>query len=152
MVIPTVAAQGQTALNTSWKCSTVEPVNAVPVAGQAGHAYSIYQVKCTATKGQIAGVKDRSGTATEFADVNGTSHKGHGIYVETLANGDMITYDYQFTATVENKIAQSASNTWTMLSGTGKMKGITGSGSCKGKGNADAPLSLDCTGNYTVAK
>lgn len=130
----------------------VEPANAVPVSGQTDHAYSIYQVKCTASKGQIAGVKEKTGTATEFAEVMGNTNKGHGIFVETLENGDMITYDYQFTTTMNGKIAQAASNTWTMASGTGKAKGIKGSGSCKGKGNADASLSLDCMGTYTAAR
>lgn len=149
--IPTVVAQGQTTLNTTWKCSVVEPANAVPVAGQANHAYSVYQVKCTASSGQVAGVKEKEGTATEFADIMGNTNKGHGIFVATLENGDTVTYDYQFTSTMNGKVAESASNTWTMTSGTGKAKGIKGTGSCKGKGNADASLSLECTGSYTTA-
>jgi len=148
--IPTAAAQAQTTLNNAWKCSVVEPVAAVPVTGQADHAYSVYQVKCAAVNGQVAGVKEKEGTATEFAEVMGSSNKGHGIFVETLENGDMITYDYQFTSTMNGKVATSASNTWTMVSGTGKAKGIKGSGSCKGKSDADGSLSLECTGSYTM--
>jgi hypothetical protein len=150
--IPAVAAQGQTALNTSWKCTTVEPVSAVPVTGQADHAYSVYAVKCSATKGSIAGVKEKEGTATEFAESMGNNSKGHGIFVETLSNGDMITYEYQASGVMNDKKPVSASNTWTMTSGTGKAKGIKGSGSCKGKGNPDGSLSLDCTGTYTAGK
>jgi hypothetical protein len=149
--IPTVVAQAQTTLNNAWKCSVVEPASAVPVTGQADHAYSVYQVKCTAVNGQIAGVKEKEGTATEFAEVMGNTNKGHGIFVETLENGDMITYDYQFTATMNGKVAESASNTWTMTGGTGKAKGIKGSGTCKGKANADGSLGLECTGSYTTA-
>lgn len=44
-------------------------------------------VRSTATKGSIGGVKERSGTATEFGEAMGTSNKGHGIYVETLTSG-----------------------------------------------------------------
>ena len=148
--IPTAVAQAQTKLNASWKCSVVEPAAAVPVAGQADHAYSVRQVNCTATGGEVAGVKEKTGTATEFAEVMGNSNKGHGIFVETLENGDMITYDYQFTSTMNGKVATSASNTWTMVSGTGKAKGIKGSGTCNGKSDADGSLSLECTGSYTM--
>jgi hypothetical protein len=146
-----VAAHAQV-LNTSWKCTTVEPVNSVPVTGQADHAYSVYAVKCSATKGSIGGVKEKDGTATEFGEAMGSNTKGHGIFVETLTNGDMITYDYTFSGVMNGKVAQSASNAWTMVSGTGKSKGIKGSGTCKGKGNPDGSLMLDCTGNYTMAK
>jgi hypothetical protein len=149
--ISAVVAQGQKTINSAWKCSVVEPVTAVPVTGQTDHSYSVYQVNCTATSGEVAGVKEKTGTATEFVEAMGTANKGHGIFVETLENGDMVTYDYQFTSTMNGKVAESASNTWTMTSGTGKAKGIKGSGSCKGKGNADASLSLECTGSYTTA-
>ena len=149
--IPTGAALGQTTLNATWKCSVVEPASVVPVAGQANHAYSVYQVKCTASSGEVAGVKEKEGTATEFAEVRGNANKGHGIFVETLENGDMITYDYQFTSTMNGKVALTAGNTWKMVRGTGKAKGIKGSGTCKGKGNPDASLSLECTGTYTTA-
>ncbi len=152
LTVSTGVAQGAKTLKGSWKCSVVEPVSSVPVTGQADHAYSVYQVKCTASSGQVAGVKEQTGTATEFAEVMGNTNKGHGIFVETLENGDMVTYDYTFSSTMNGKVAVSASNTWTMKSGTGKAKGIKGSGSCKGKGNADASLSLDCTGSYTTAQ
>lgn len=150
LLIPAVIAQAQTPLKASWKCSIVEPVSAVPVAGQTDHAYSVYQVNCTATGGEVVGVKEKTGTATEFAEVMGNSNKGHGIFVETLENGDMITYDYQFTSTMNGKVATSASNTWKMVSGTGKAKGIKGSGTCNGKSDADGSLSLECTGSYTM--
>lgn len=150
LTIPGVLAQGKTALTTSWNCKTVEPVHTIPVPGEADHAYSVYQVKCTATKGEIAGVKQKEGIATEFGEAKGNASKGHGTFVETLASGDTATYDFQFTSTMKNKVVESASNTWTIASGTGKLKGIKGSGSCKGKGNADGSLSLECTGSYTM--
>jgi hypothetical protein len=152
LTMPTIAAQAQTPVKAAWTCSVVEPVAAVPVAGEANHAYSVYQVKCTATSGEIAGVKEKSGTATEFAEVKGTSNKGHGIFVETLDNGDTITYDYTFSSTMNGKVATAASNSWKMVSGTGKAKGVKGAGACKGKGNPDASLSMECTGTYTAAK
>ena len=151
LTLPTVAAQAQSPLKNAWKCSVVEPVAAVPVAGQANHAYSVYQVNCTSTGGEIAGVKEKGGTATEFAEVKGNASKGHGIFVETLDNGDTITYDYTFTSTMNGKVATAAGSTWKIVGGTGKAKGIKGTGVCKGKGNPDASLDLQCTGSHTKA-
>lgn len=144
-------AQGQGAIATSWKCARVEPVNTIPVPGQADHAYSLYQVKCTASKGEIAGAKQKEGTATEFAESMGNAGTGHGIFVETLESGDTVSYKYQMTSTTKDKIVQAASDTWTITGGTGKLKGIKGSGTCKGKGDAAGALSLDCMGKYTMA-
>ena len=76
---------------------------------------------------------------------------GHGIFVETLESGDTVSYKYQMTSTTKDKIVQAASDTWTITGGTGKLKGIKGSGTCKGKGDAAGALSLDCMGKYTMA-
>lgn len=146
------AAQAQSPIKTTWKCGVVQPTTAVPLPGQTDHVYSVYKVNCTADAGEIAGVKQKEGTATEFADAKPTGAMGHGIFVETLENGDTITYKYQMTTTTKDKVVQSASNTWTIAGGTGKLKGITGTGTCKGKGDAEGTLSLLCTGGYTLAK
>jgi hypothetical protein len=139
-------------LNTQWKCAAPSPVHALPVGDMADHAYAVQQGKCTATKGEIAGVKDQDGASTEFAEVMGNNGKGHGVFVSTLANGDKITYDYTFTGVSSNNMLQSGSNKWTMTGGTGKFKGIKGSGTCSGKGGSDGSAVFDCVGTYTIAK
>src|SRR4029079_1647874 len=68
LAVPTIAqtpASGKMA--TSWKCAAPSPANAVPVGDEPTHMYVVEQVKCTASKGEIAGVKEKEGTATEFA-------------------------------------------------------------------------------------
>ena len=39
-------------------------------------------------------------TGTEFAEVTGNKSSGHGVFVETFANGDKATFTYQFTGAV----------------------------------------------------
>ena len=46
-------------------------MHAVPVGDSPNHMYVVQQVKCAATKGEIAGVKEQDGMATEFAEVQG---------------------------------------------------------------------------------
>ena len=152
-VMSVVAAQAQTPLKVTWKCNAVQPVPAgVPVPGQADRTYTVYQVKCTTDAGEIAGLKQKEGTATEFLDAKPTGGMGHGVFLETLENGDTIAYKYQVSTTTKDKLIQSVSDTWTIASGTGKVKGIKGSGTCKGKGAADGTVTFDCTGDYTLPK
>jgi hypothetical protein len=143
-------ASGKTA--SSWKCSVPNPVNALPVGDEPNHMYAVEQVKCTATKGEIAGVKEKEGTGTEFAEVTGDTSKGHGVFVETLDNGDKAFVSYTFTGTSKNKMMVSGSNKWTFTGGTGMLKGVKGGGTCKAKGNPDGSANFDCSGTYTLAK
>lgn len=143
-------AQGKVA--TTWSCAKPDPMNSLQVGDQPNHAYSIAQVKCTATKGEIAGIKEKEGTATEFNEVKGDHSSGHGIFVETLSNGDKIRYTYQPMATFKNGQMQSGSNKWEMMGESGKVKGLKGSGGCTGKGNPDGSATYTCTGTYTTPK
>lgn len=147
---PTGAQSGKTA--SGWKCGAPSPMNAVPVGDSPNHMYVVQQVKCTATKGEIGGVKEQEGVATEFADVVGDKVTGHGVFVETLANGDKVNVTYAFEGTSKDKAFQMGSNKWTFVSGTGMMKGAKGSGTCKAKGTPDGGIDFDCTGTYTLAK
>lgn len=143
-------AQGKVA--TTWTCAKPAIMNSIPVADQPNHAYSIAQVACTAAKGEIAGIKEKEGTATEFNEITGNHSAGHGIFVETLTNGDKLRYTYQPRATLKNGQLESGSNKWEMMGQTGKVKGLKGSGTCTAKGNADGSASFTCTGSYSMAK
>lgn len=143
-------AQGPVAVQ--WNCAQPAPVNSLDAGDQPNHVFSISQVKCSATKGEIAGVKQHEGVGTEFHEVTGASDRFHGVYVETLANGDKITYTYKGTATVKAGGLESGNNTWSATSGTGKFKGIKASGTCKAVGKPDGTSTFDCSGNYSIPK
>lgn len=89
---------------------------------------------------------------TEFADATGDNVKGHGFFVETLSSGDKIHYTFNFTGVSKDGKPVSGANKWTAVGGTGKFKGATGSGACKGTGNPDGSSNHDCTGNITVRR
>jgi hypothetical protein len=145
-------AQTSGKISLTWKCTAPSPVHALPVGDSPDHAYIVEQAKCTTTNGEIAGVKQKEGIPTEFLDATGPNAKGHGVFVETLENGDKITYSYELTGVSKNKVLESGSNKWTVTSGTGKFKGMKGSGTCQAKGNADGSADFTCTGTYTLAK
>ena len=142
-------AQGKS--NVQWKCDKPAVQHNIDVGDKPGHAYAIDQINCTAIKGEIAGVKMKSGTGTEFLDVKGDKTTGHGEFVESMGNGDKNYYKYEFTGTSKNGAFESGSNKWSMTEGGGKMKGGKASGTCTAKGNADGSTSFDCMGTYAPA-
>src|SRR5262245_25303217 len=103
-----VAAQGK--MSSGWNCEKPSPAHSLDVGDHAGHAYMVDQFKCTATKGEIGGVKEKEGTGTEFMEATGNTLKGHGIFIETLENGDKIHYHYETTATMKDGKMESATN------------------------------------------
>jgi hypothetical protein len=143
------AAKSGTSSNL-WKCGAPSPAHAVPVADNPDHLYVVQQMKCTAARGEIAGVKEVEGTGTEFAEVKGDSATGHGIFVETLANGDKLHVSYDFKGTSKNKVFQSGTNKWTVVGGTGMLAGAKGGGTCTAKGNPDGSAEYECKGTYTL--
>lgn len=69
-----------------------------------------------------------------------------------MANGDKIYATYQPTVTLKDGQMQSGSDKFQFTGGTGKFKGIKGSGTCKGTGSADGSSNWTCTGTYSLPK
>ena len=118
---------------------------------QAGDAYAIEQINCTALKGDIAGNKMKSGVGTEFLYLKGDNVTGHGEFVESMENGDKNVYKYEFSGTMKNGAFESGTNKWSLIEGGGKMKGGKANGTCKANANPDQSTSFDCMGTYTPA-
>ena len=57
---------------------------------------------------------------------------------------------YSGTVRVKQDQTASFSGKWTVLSGTGKLKGIKGSGTYKGTAAADGSSDVDVEGEYTI--
>lgn len=137
---------------SEWKCGKPEGMNPIAIGDHPNHSYATYQIKCTASSGEINGIKEKEGTATEFSEINGDKSSGHGVFVETLANGDKLYVNYQATTTLKNGQMQSGSNKWQTTGGTGKFKGSKGSGSCTARPNPDGTASFTCTGTNSTGK
>ena len=146
------AAPASGKVDVEWKCPAPNPVNMLPVGDKPDHAYVIEQFKCVGTGGEIAGVKHKDGEGTEFVEATGNTSKGHGVFVETLANGDKLTFSYTLTGTSKDKKMVSGNNSWKATSGTGKFKGLTSSGTCTAKGQPDGGIVFTCIGTYALAK
>jgi len=138
--------------NVQWKCDKPSIQHSIPVGDSAGDVYMIEQIKCTAVKGDVAGVgKIKSGVGTEFLYIKGEKVTGHGEFVETMESGDKNIYKYEFTGTSKNGAFQGGTNKWWLTEGGGKLKGGKASGTCKATGAADQGTSFDCNGTYIPA-
>lgn len=143
-------ALAQNKVDNGWACGKPAPANSIDVGDQPNHAYAIDQIKCTSTKGEIAGVREKEGLGTECGELKGNRSSGHAIFVETMENGDKVYASYHPTIMLKDGQMQSGSDKWEYTGGTGKFEGLKGSGTCKGTGNADGSSTWTCSGTYTL--
>jgi hypothetical protein len=144
-------SSAQTKHTFSGKCGKPENPQSIPAGDKDGHVFVVQQGKCETDKGEIGGAKSKDGAFSEHGEVVGNHSKVSGVYVETYDNGDKIFYSYQGTATTKDGAFVSGNNTWRMTNGTGKMKGIKGTGGCKLTPADGGGLNYACTGEYTLA-
>jgi hypothetical protein len=153
LILCVTIAAAKDKISSQWKCDgKPSDEKSLAVPDQDGHAFHISQGKCTSEKGAMGDAKEQEGAWTQFDDAHGTSVANHGVFVVTLSTGDKVFYDYHGTQIVKDGKIDTASNQWTLSGGTGKFKGVKGSGGCKGSGNADGSSSWTCEGTYANAK
>jgi hypothetical protein len=146
-------AGAQTKISGTNHCAKPDPQTMVQVGDRPNHAYSLGQSKCAWTKPwEIAGIAGKEGVATFSGEITGNTFRFHAYYVDEMANGDKAYYRYQGTATMKDGMPQTEEGSWTLIRGTGKLKGITGKGTYKGKADADGTMTYEVEGEYSMAK
>jgi hypothetical protein len=90
--------------------------------------------------------------ATEFSEVSGNSAAFQGIAVGTMASGDKYFDRFRAKATVKDGLLESVEGTWSWTGGTGKLKGMKGKGTFKGKGEADGTATVEIEGECELPK
>lgn len=149
--IGVAVASAQTKYTISGKCAKADNPQSIPAGDKDGHVFMVQQGKCTTDKGGAGDAKSKDGVYSEHDEVMGNHLKAWGVYVENYENGDKVFYTYQGASTTKDGALTSGSNTWRLTGGTGKMKGITGSGGCKLTPGEGGGLNYSCTGEYTLA-
>ena len=140
----------QTKLSSSGKCGKPAEQHDMAAGDQIGHVFTLASGKCV-TKGEVGGAASKEGVFSEHGEVSGDHSKASGVSVETFDSGDKIFYTYEATGTMKDNAFQAGENKYQITGGTGKMKGIKGSGTCKTTGTADGGLDYTCAGEYTIA-
>lgn len=153
LLVLVVAASGkaQTKMSGSGTCGKADVEHSIAVPDSPGQSFTIGQAKCTWSKPwEIEGQATTGGVATISAHTVGNTVHQSEVYVDTFANGDKVFYSYSETGTLKNNVPQPTKGKWTISSGTGKMKGIKGSGTCSITPNADGSVGFQCEGEYTM--
>jgi hypothetical protein len=141
-------ASAQTQFSGREQCAKPEPEYTVPVSDRPNHAMALAKEKCTWTKGEIGGIRITEEEDVVVSDISGNTASARGYAVPVLANGDKVFVHFQGITTLKDTVPVSFHGTWSFTGGTGKLKGIKGSGTYKGRDNPDGSGTADIEGKY----
>lgn len=135
------------------KCGKSDQQHSIPVGDAPGHVYSITHSTCTYPKpGNIGLAKKVFGEDVVFIETSGSRSTWHGVFTETMSNGDKLYYRHTGGAVLKDGAFISGEDRWQVSSGTGNYKGFTGKGICKPLPQADGTFLDECSGEYTAPK
>ena len=149
-LLPTDRAQAQTTFAGKQQCAKPDPNYTAPVGDQAKHTMSLGTLQCTWSQGDIGGDRLKDETDTFTSDVSGTLSRDRGYGVGSVTSGDKYFYRFAGTTTLKDGAPVRGQCTWTFIGGTGKLKGLSGKGTCKGTFHADGTASWDIEGDYLI--
>jgi hypothetical protein len=130
------------------RCDKPDPTYSIEVPDRPGHALIIAKRKCTWTEPMVVlGAKTKDGVAVGFTEkMEGTLHE-HGFETDTMDTGDKLTWQSMGQVLAEKGPVDSKGR-WSIMRGTGKLKGIKGGGTYEGKLAADDVLTWEFEGVY----
>jgi hypothetical protein len=121
--------------------------------GDAGHMIMFEKANCTwTTPFTIDGGKPGPTVDVAIGDMTGSTAKNHGYSTTVMDNGDSTIVRYEGTMKMKKDGSGTVTGTWKYVRGTGKFRGISGSGTYKGEGAADGTAWADVSGHYSLAK
>jgi hypothetical protein len=146
-------ASAQTKISGTLQCAKPDQQHAIEVGDRPNHSFAISQTKCTWTKpAEIAGVQSKEHVSTSFSEVSGNRSRDQGYPVGTMTNGDKYYGRTQSSATLKEGVPESMEGTWSFAGGTGKLKGLKGKGTYKGRGAPDGTFTVEVEGEYELPK
>jgi len=146
-------AGAQTKISGTFQCSKPDQQHALEVGDRPNHSFMISQTKCTWTKSlEIGGVQSKEDVYAGFSEVSGNRARTQYYGVVTMTNGDKCYVRPQGSATLKEGVIESAEGRWSFVGGTGKLKGLKGKGTYKGKGAPDGTMTAEVEGEYELPK
>jgi len=146
-------ASAQTKVSGTLQCAKPDQQHAIEVGDRPNHSFVISQMKCTWTKSlEIGGVQSKEDVYTQFVEVSGNRSYGQLYGVGTMTNGDKYYLRPQGSGTLKEGVFESMEGKWSFAGGTGKLKGLKGKGTYKGKGAPDGTFTVEVEGEYELPK
>jgi hypothetical protein len=132
-------------------CGKPDPSYSIGVDDPGKHTMMLDKAPCTYTKPmEIEGEQTKDGYSVASANSAGTTAHTSGIHVDTMSNGDKMAVHFQGTDTMKDGKIQTSEGTWTFTEGTGKLKGIRGKGTYKGKPDDKGNVVYEVEGEYEM--
>ena len=139
-----------TKISGSSQCKA-DPPAPVAIPDQPNHAFAIVKAQCTwPAPMTMASVQTKSGEETIQSEMTGNEASDHGYYVGTMSNGDKFTVKFAGTGHSKDGKPVSGEGNWSFVDGTGKLKGLKGSGTYKATANPDGTTTAKIDGEYLV--
>jgi hypothetical protein len=152
LLVMTIQAGAQTKISGKSHCAKPDPNYAIEVGDRPGHSLALNKTACNwTTPVEIEGLQSKDGMDTSTVEISGAKMTESGYDVTTMANGDKFAVRFQGTIAAGKDGTATIAGKWSFASGTGKLKGIKGSGTYKGTGMADGSGDIDVEGEYTIA-
>lgn len=145
------AAQASSSkLSGRLECAKPDPTYLLRVADNPTHVMSLATTKCTWAEGTIGDEKLKEQQTTLSSDATGGSSEDRGYAAGTLANGDKYFVHFKGSTRLNDDRPISGKCRWKFTGGTGKLKGITGKGTCRGTFQPDGKASWHIEGAYRL--
>ena len=145
----TVTANAQTKISGTEVCGKPDKEQMLEVGDHPGHMLGVQQVKCTWSKMEIAGSAAKDSLTTILVDGHGNKANIRGYDTATLASGDKAFVRFQGAVALKDGAPVTDEGKWTFSGGTGKLKGLKGEGTYKGKGTPEGET-FEIEGEYTL--
>jgi hypothetical protein len=121
--------------------------------GEGAQMITFMKADCSwTTPFTIGGSKASRTFDASIGDVTGSTGRAHGYSTSVFDNGDTTFVRFEGTLQLKKDGSGTDKGTWRYVRGTGKFKGISGSGTFKGEGAADGSSWADITGHYSLGK
>ena len=128
-----------------------DPNHVIVVDDRPHHALVLGKATGTWSAGEIAGdaLKDQVGTV--MSDMTGATSRDRGYGLGTTASGDKYYVRFDGKTTYKGEAPSTGTCTWSFSGGTGKLKGLTGKGTCTATYDASGGATFDVVGEYSIA-
>ncbi|HXL86211.1 MAG TPA: hypothetical protein VN927_03335 [Gemmatimonadaceae bacterium] len=145
-----ITAGAQTKISSKLTCA--KP-SVRETGGEGAQMITFQKAECTwTTPLTIGGSKPGRTVDASIADIAGSTGRAHGYSTSVFDNGDSTFVRFEGTTQAKKDGSSTDKGTWRYVRGTGKFKGISGSGTFKGGGAADGSSWADVTGHYSLGK
>jgi hypothetical protein len=145
------SAAAQTKFVGKFSQGKPDPNHVIVVDDRPHHALVLLKVAGTWSGGEVAGDAVKDEVDTVMSDMTGAMSRDRGYGVGSTASGDKYYVRFDGTTTYKGEAPSTAKCSWTFEGGTGKLKGLTGKGTCTGTYDASGGATFDVVGEYSIA-